>query len=70
MTKQEFQKKKEKIDKLLEDKKFQALVQSDIGIVPRVKVDWDKNEILFEGSEGKKILKIDETLAVLDNQIH
>jgi len=60
---------KELIDKLLSDNKFRSMVENDIGIVFKVDVDWENNNINFYGSDGAKQLKIDATLAVLKGEI-
>ena len=60
---------KKLIDKLLNDKKFQEIVNQDLGHVQNVKVDWENNQIIFQGESLGKILKIDEILEVLKTQI-
>ena len=62
-------KNKKLIDKLLNDKKFQEIVNQDLGHVQNVKVDWENNQIIFQGESLGKILKIDEILEVLKTQI-
>jgi hypothetical protein len=57
--------KKEIVDKLLNDKGFQKIVEADIGENVKVEVDWDNDMIRFFGSRGSKQIGLNETIEVL-----
>lgn len=54
------------LESLLHDPSFQKMVEDEIGEVDRPIVYWEENEIIFIGTKQKKILKIDETLKILN----
>lgn len=56
------------LEKLLHDPAFQKMVEDEIGEVDRPVVYWEENEIIFIGTKHKKILKIDETLKILNKE--
>ena len=53
---------KRTVDNWINDPKFQAMVEGDLGTPIKVKVLWDKNEVEFRGPIAGRVLKITDIL--------
>lgn len=56
---------KDLIDRLLADREFQRWVELDMGIVKRVRVDWDNNKLIFFGKTRQGTMRISEVLKTI-----
>ena len=56
---------KDLIDRFLADREFQQWVELDMGLVQRVRVDWDNDQLIFFGRTKQATMRISECLKTI-----
>lgn len=54
--------KKEIVDNLLNDKRFQSIVEKDTGTPVKCSVNWDSGKITISGPKQSRVILIDDVV--------